>query len=64
MGPDCDMGAKPYRLVFTRNATDPIDPRIDRLSDLGLLPNTAAGLKGKLGFVAGSWREVDETNPP
>jgi len=64
MGPDNDAGNPAYRLVFTRNATDPIDPRIDRLSDLGLLPNTAAGLKGKLGFVAGSWREVNETNPP
>jgi hypothetical protein len=64
MGTDSDAGAQPYRLSFTRNQDDPINPRIDRLSDLGLLPNTAAGLKGKLRFLAGSWREVDETSPP
>lgn len=64
MGPDNDALYQPQTLSFRRNQTDPIDPRIDRLSDLGLLPNTAAGLKGKLRFLAGSWREVDETNPP
>jgi hypothetical protein len=66
MGPDTDMGdpSQPQRLRFFRNTTDAIDPRIDRLSDLGDLPNTAAGLKGKLRFLAGTWREVDETTPP
>jgi hypothetical protein len=65
MGPDIyTTYAPPGALSFRRNATDPIDPRIDRLTDLGDLPNTAAGLKGKLQFLAGSWREVDETSPP
>jgi hypothetical protein len=71
LGPDSDMGTNPNqngpsgaRTTLVRNATDPIDARIDRLSDLGLLPNTAGALKGKLRFLAGSWREVTETNPP
>jgi hypothetical protein len=70
LGPDNDMGTNPNQspsgptLTLSRYDSDPANSRIDRLTDLGDLPNTAAGLKGKLRFLAGSWREVDETTPP
>ena len=72
LGPDNDMGTNPGQnpdpsrptMTLSRYDNDPANKRIDRLSDLGLLPNTASGLKGKLRFLAGTWREVDETTPP
>src|SRR6185369_15285812 len=72
LGPDNDMGTNPNQspdpsrptTTLSHYDNDPANKRIDRLSDLGDLPNTASGLKGKLRFLAGTWREVDETTPP
>ena len=67
MGPDPDRGLTPDEygipvntLRFTRSDLDPANALIDKLSDLGYLPNTAGALKGKLRFIAGTWREVTE----
>jgi hypothetical protein len=37
---------------------------LDRLYDLGVLPNTNAGMRANFQKVTGSWRELDPDNPP
>ncbi len=59
-GPDPSTGP---RLTLGHQNGDPADLLLDKLTDLGLLPNTGGGPKGKLRFLTGSWREVTEPNP-
>ena len=64
MGPDhnClyDTGSK---TIFSHPENHPGNDIIDRLVEMGCLPNTQGLIKGKLSPVAGTWREVTEANP-
>ena len=65
MGPDANYvyDATGAKLVFGHPANHPANALIDRLVDLGYLPNTQGAVKGKLSPIAGRWREVTEANP-
>ena len=67
MGPDANLNydhsaGGPF-MTFTHRDSHAGNAIIDRLVEMGYLPNTQGAIKGKLSPVAGTWREVTETNP-
>ena len=65
MGPDANgvYDSSGPKMILGHPETHPGNAIIDRLVEMGLLPNTQGVIKGKLSPVAGTWREVTETNP-
>lgn len=64
LGPHGAGGTATSTLRIEHTPGNPVyENLIDLLYDLGLLPNTSAGVDGTLPPVAGSWRDLTESNP-
>ena len=65
MGPDAnyDYSATAPKLVFAHPTYHLGNDIIDRLVEMGFLPNTQGAVKGKLTLIVGSFSEVTDTNP-
>lgn len=67
MGPRADPnGNQPQALTLKHplpGVSHPANATLEKLYDLGLLPNVAPGAGRKLTMEPGTWREVTESNP-
>jgi hypothetical protein len=66
LGPDADGDytlATGRKMILSHPPNATANALVDKLSDLADLPNTAGALRGRLRFLAGTWREVTESNP-
>ena len=65
MGPRADPNGPPHALTLRHpsGVSHPANATLEKLYDLGLLPNVATGSGRKLTMEPGTWREVIESNP-